>query len=159
MWRVVAGFTRRRGRRWSEKLWRTRRSTTSRFWPLSRQTSTCRSTANRPRLRPAQHGVPPPLVITPRSTRWTSRALHCLSRNAVRSLQFCLNNLDLEFFETVRSSSCSAITCDDAMVLPPLCGVCFAMQLECRCHLSNETVSCRYTDSGMSGLHPLRVLN
>jgi hypothetical protein len=88
------------------------------------------------------------------------RAQHCISRNAVRSLQFCLclNNLDLEFFETVRSSSCSTITCDDAPNhgLTPLCGVCFAMQRECECHLFNETVSCRYTDSGMPGLHPLQ---
>merc|ERR1711879_773976 len=54
------------------------------------------------------------------------RALHCISRNAVRSLQFCLclNYLDLGFFET----------------------------LECECHLSNETVSCRYTDSEINGV-------
>jgi hypothetical protein len=34
------------------------------------------------------------------------RVLHCLSRSAVRSLQFCLclNDLDLEFFYTVSSS-------------------------------------------------------
>lgn len=53
------------------------------------------------------------------------RVLHCLSRSAVRSLQFCLclNDLDLEFFYT----------------------------LECECRLFNETVSCRYTDSEIDG--------
>merc|ERR1711974_377698 len=53
------------------------------------------------------------------------RVLHCISRSAVRSLQscLCLHNLDLELFYT----------------------------LECECHLFNETVSYRYTDSEIDG--------